>query len=75
MTGIPPDKELWIETKNGEGKSYFYHSGTRETVWEQPDPAKAVVMSQEELHKIVEQAQKDEKQGMFSCIYFNFFLH
>jgi transcription elongation regulator 1 len=55
LAGIPDDKELWIETKTGEGKAYFYHAETRETVWEQPDPSKAVVMSQDELQKLAEQ--------------------
>lgn len=68
IAGVPPGKELWIETKTSEGKSYYYHAISRETVWERP--VDQVILEQAELQKLIEKAQREEKeaavkQGMF----------
>ncbi|CAK5078666.1 unnamed protein product [Meloidogyne enterolobii] len=62
ILGISVEKELWIETKSAEGKSYFYQSETRQTVWERPDASNAVVMQQDEIQKAVDQSQREEKE-------------
>lgn len=46
----PP--ELWVETKTDSGKSYFYHSTTRETTWTRPEGRNVKVLSQAELEQV-----------------------
>lgn len=62
ILGISVEKELWIETKTSEGKSYFYQSETRQTVWERPESSNAVVMQQDEIQRAVDQSQREEKE-------------
>lgn len=46
----PPDGpiEFWVETKTDAGKSYFYHSVTRETTWTRPEGRNVKVQTQAE---------------------------
>lgn len=47
---LPPDGpiEFWVETKTDAGKSYFYHSVTRETTWTRPEGRNVKVQTQAE---------------------------
>lgn len=47
----PPDVVLWVETKTDSGKSYFYHSVTRETTWTKPEGPGVKIVSQAELQQ------------------------
>lgn len=53
VTQTPADgpPELWVETKTDSGKSYYYHSVTRETTWTKPE-GNVRILSQAELEKI-----------------------
>lgn len=42
--------EVWIETKSGDGKSYYYNARTRETTWDKPSGANITVISQEQVN-------------------------
>lgn len=50
--GPPPimSGEVWIETKAGDGKSYYYNARTRETTWDKPSGPNITVISQEQVH-------------------------
>lgn len=50
--GPPPimSGEVWIETKAGDGKSYYYNARTRETTWDKPSGPNINVISQEQVH-------------------------
>ncbi|XP_063709217.1 transcription elongation regulator 1 isoform X2 [Culicoides brevitarsis] len=60
-----PNNELWIETKTEEGKSYYYHSITRQTTWSRPTGPNVQVMTQAEVENLQkQQMQKREPVGM-----------
>lgn len=43
--------EVWIETKAGDGKSYYYNARTRETTWDKPSGPNITVISQEQVYQ------------------------
>ncbi|GBP27166.1 Transcription elongation regulator 1 [Eumeta japonica] len=59
--GMPPPNmtpELWIETKSEDGKSYYYHSRTRETTWTRPQEGPACkIMTQTEMEAMAAAGQ------------------
>ncbi|CAG0880231.1 unnamed protein product [Cyprideis torosa] len=63
--GAPPSEDIlgdiWVETKSEEGKPYYYHAKTRETVWTKPEGVK--VLTQEEVEDLVRQAAEKAQQG------------
>ncbi|XP_015374118.1 PREDICTED: transcription elongation regulator 1 isoform X1 [Diuraphis noxia] len=52
--GPPPiiSGEVWIETKAGDGKSYYYNARTRETTWDKPSGPNITVISQEQVEHL-----------------------
>lgn len=42
--------EVWVETKTGDGKSYYYHAKTRETTWTKPEGPNVKVLSQQQVN-------------------------
>lgn len=52
--GPPPlmSGEVWIETKAGDGKSYYYNARTRETTWDKPSGSNITVISQEQVEHL-----------------------
>lgn len=51
---------LWVETKTDSGKSYYYHSVTRETTWTKPEGLGVKIVSQSELELM--NAKKQQQQ-------------
>jgi transcription elongation regulator 1 len=45
--------EVWVETKAGDGKSYYYHAKTRETTWTKPEGPNVKVLTQQQVIRIV----------------------
>ena len=45
--------EVWVETKAGDGKSYYYHAKTRETTWTKPEGQNVKVLTQQQVIRIV----------------------
>nr|XP_022904284.1 transcription elongation regulator 1 [Onthophagus taurus] len=55
--------EIWVETKTGEGKSYYYNARTRDTTWTKPDGPNVKVISQDQVEAMA-QAQVNTGMGM-----------
>ena len=49
MTQIDPNKEIWVETLSGDGKIYFYHAKTRQSVWKRPTGDNVQIIQQSEV--------------------------
>lgn len=42
-------EEIWVETKTGDGKSYYYHAKSRETTWNKPEGPNVKVLTQQQV--------------------------
>ena len=49
VTQIDPTKEIWVETVSPNGKVYFYHAKTRQSVWKRPTGDNIQVIQQSEV--------------------------
>lgn len=49
-----------METETDQGKKYFYHAVSRDTVWEKPLNAK--VIDQTQLAELVQRATEEEQR-------------
>lgn len=59
--GILDSEEAWVETKTPEGKSYFYHAITRQTVWEKPTDPNIKIFTQQEVEAAVQKHQQQKQ--------------
>lgn len=50
IPGLDLNGEVWVETKTGDGKSYFYNIRTRETTWTKPEGPNVKVMAQDQVN-------------------------
>ena len=41
--------DIWVETRTGEGKSYFYNARTRDTTWTKPEGPNVKIITQEQV--------------------------
>ncbi|XP_072390987.1 transcription elongation regulator 1 [Diabrotica undecimpunctata] len=55
-TPLDAAAEIWVETKTGEGKSYYYNARTRETTWTKPDGPNIKVISQDQVEAMAQAA-------------------
>lgn len=51
------NSEIWVETKSGEGKSYFYNARTRDTTWTKPEGPGIKVISQDQVEAMAQAVQ------------------
>ncbi|XP_050311211.1 transcription elongation regulator 1 [Anthonomus grandis grandis] len=52
---LDPTAEIWVETKAGDGKSYFYNARTRETTWNKPEGGNIKIISQDQVEAMAQQ--------------------
>ncbi|KRT84883.1 hypothetical protein AMK59_601 [Oryctes borbonicus] len=50
------NSEIWVETKSGEGKSYYYNARSRETTWTKPEGPNIKVISQDQVEVMAQAA-------------------
>ncbi|KAH1027397.1 hypothetical protein HUJ05_000911 [Dendroctonus ponderosae] len=48
--------EIWVETKTGEGKSYYYNARSRETTWTKPEGPNIKVITQDQVEAMAQAA-------------------
>ena len=41
--------EIWVETKTGEGKCYYYNARSRETTWTKPEGDSIKILTQHQV--------------------------
>ena len=51
---IDPSKEVWIETTSDQGKVYYYHSKTRQSIWKKPTDDNVQIISQNEVRMAID---------------------
>ncbi|XP_050398330.1 transcription elongation regulator 1 [Patella vulgata] len=56
-----PEQELWVETKSGDGKTYYYNARTRESSWTMPENSK--IITQTEVEAMATAAQQNNAGG------------
>jgi hypothetical protein len=54
----PPLPTGWFEAKSAEGKAYFFHAVTKQTVWERPAPPPEWLAWQKQQREWQEQAKR-----------------
>lgn len=47
---IDPTKEVWVETTSDQGKMYYYHSKTRQSIWKRPNEENIQIITQGEVN-------------------------
>lgn len=50
--GLDLSGEIWVETKNAQGKAYYYNARTRESAWNKPEGPGIKVLSQEQIESM-----------------------
>ena len=53
MNGMDLSGEIWVETKAGDNKVYFYNARTRETTWTKPEGENVKVLTQQQVKTIL----------------------
>lgn len=49
MSRIDPNKDVWVETLSADGKMYFYHAKTRQSIWKRPTGDNVQIIQQNEV--------------------------